>query len=139
MRQTQRLLLTSHYYFNRSLQVVVTPCCQLALPDVISVNLSLRARTPTPTAPVLLLLVSSHRTSAFPETPPGQRLAITILLATSVCKIFRRCSYSFIFKPVDLLATQVAPTVTGSSGSRGFYFPAYLSLLPPRAGDMLTA
>ena len=45
---------------------------------------------------------------------------------------FRGCSHLFTFKPVDLLATQVAPTVPPlwTVGSRGFYVPAYLSLLP---------
>ncbi len=32
-------------------------------------------------------------------------------MATSACKTFRGCSHSIIFMPVDLLATQVAPTV----------------------------
>jgi hypothetical protein len=62
-------------YFNRSLQVVVTPCCQMALPDVISANLSLRARTPTPAALVVRLPVSSHKTSAFPEMSSGRRFS----------------------------------------------------------------
>ena len=30
--------------------------------------------------------------------------------ATSVWRVFRGCNYSFIFRPVDLLATQIAPT-----------------------------
>ena len=60
-------------YSNRSLQVVVTPCCPLALPDVISANLSLRARTPTPAALVVRTPVSSHKTSAFPEKSSGRR------------------------------------------------------------------
>ncbi len=60
-------------YSDRSLQVVVTPCCQMAFPDVISANLSLRARTPTPAALVVHTPVSSHKTSAFPEMPPGRR------------------------------------------------------------------
>ena len=54
-------------YFDRSLQLVVTHCCALPLPDVISANHSLRAWTLTPAAPVVLLLVSSHKTTAFPE------------------------------------------------------------------------
>ena len=45
----------------------------------------------------------------------------------------------FIFRPVDLLATQIAPTaVSNIQGGRGFYVPAYLGLSPRRAGDMLT-
>ena len=51
---------------NGSLQVVVSPCWEKDLPDVISANLSLRAWTPTPAALVVLLPVSSHKTSAFP-------------------------------------------------------------------------
>ena len=38
---------------------------------------------------------------------------------------FRGCSHSFMFKPPDLLATQVAPTDTLKPyGSRDFYFRA---------------
>jgi hypothetical protein len=47
-----------------------------------------------------------------------------------------------MFRPPGLLATQVAPTaayLAGMPGSHGFYVPAYLGLLPPRAGDMLAA
>jgi hypothetical protein len=33
-------------------------------------------------------------------------------LATSAWATFRGCSHSLIFKPVDLLATQIAPTAT---------------------------
>jgi hypothetical protein len=51
----------------------------------------------------------------------------------------RGYSHSLMFRPPDLLATQVAPTASRfpSQGSRGFYFHAYLGLLPPRAVDML--
>ncbi len=51
----------------RSLQVAVSPCWGKDLPGVISANLSLRAWTHTPAAPVVLVPVSSHRTSAFPD------------------------------------------------------------------------
>lgn len=59
----------------RSLQVAVSPCWEWDLPDVISANLSPRAWTPTPAAPVVLLPVSSHKTSAFPTLGTGRRLA----------------------------------------------------------------
>jgi hypothetical protein len=62
-------------YFNGSLQVVVTPRCLLALPDVISANLSLRARTPTPAALVVHSPVSSHKTLAFPKMSSGRRFS----------------------------------------------------------------
>ena len=99
-------------YSNRSLQVVVTPCCPSALPDVISANLSLCARTPTPVALVVHIPVTSHKTSAFPEMSSGRRLTVIHALATSAWGTFRGCSHSIIFRPVDLLATPVAPTVT---------------------------
>jgi len=47
-----------------------------------------------------------------------------------------------MFRPPGLLATQIAPTAAylmGTPGSHGFYVPAYLGLLPPRAEDMLAA
>jgi hypothetical protein len=79
-----------------------------------------------------------------------------IRTATSVREISRGYSDSFMFRPPGLLATQVAPTASrsnvfypalnrpnkstpSSQGSRGFYVPAYLGSLPPRAGDMLAA
>ena len=49
---------------SRSLQVVISPCWEWDLPDVISANLALRARTPTPAALVVRSPVSSHKTSA---------------------------------------------------------------------------
>lgn len=83
-------------------------------------------------------------TRFFPENiglyQPGSGSALNnTRTATSVRKGFRGCSHSLMFRPPDLLATPVAPTtaILCSLGSRGFYFPAYLSSLPPRAGDML--
>jgi hypothetical protein len=51
----------------RSLQVAASPCCAVVLPDVISANLSSRARTPTPAASKVHSLVSSLRALAFPD------------------------------------------------------------------------
>ncbi len=66
-----------------------------------------------------------------------------IRTATSVREIFRGCSEFVMFRPPGWLATPVAPTtmwpISTTPGSRGFYVPAYLGLLPPRAGDMLAA
>jgi len=51
---------------------------------------------------------------------------------------FRGCSHSFMFKPPDLLATQVAPTDTLKLyGSRDVYFRAPQGSLPSPASDML--
>ncbi len=56
-----------------SLQVATSPCWELALPDVISADLSPDAWTRTPVAPVVHILVSSHRASAFPKLAVGRR------------------------------------------------------------------
>ena len=73
MRRTKRLPSTSGFpLYKESLQVVVTPCCQLAPPDVISASLSPGAWTLTPVGVMVLSLVSSHNSSAFPALQPGR-------------------------------------------------------------------
>jgi len=119
-------------YCHRSLQVVVSPCWKMALPDVISVSLSLRAWTRTPAALMVLLPVSSHKASAFPTFRLGRRFAISTQ-RLPCGDHFRSCSHSLMFRPVGLLATQVAPTVMSEnmwqpwhllpSGTRVVTFP----------------
>jgi len=48
MRQTKTLPLPSVSLYSESLQVVASPCWELALPDVISASPSLGAWTLTP-------------------------------------------------------------------------------------------
>ena len=100
-----------------SSQVVVSPCWEMALPDVISADPSRDAWTPTPAALMVHSLVSSHETSAFPTLGPGRR-PTTFRTATSVRAQFRGCSHSLMFRPPSLLATLVAPTA-GCFGSPG--------------------
>ena len=84
MRQTKTLPLpTVATLVSGSLQVAARPCWVMALPDVISADLSPDAWTPTPAAPMVHLLVSSHGTSAFPTLGPGRRSAMSHT-ATSV-------------------------------------------------------
>jgi hypothetical protein len=53
--------------------------------------------------------------------------------------LFRGCSHSLMFRPIGLLATQIAPTDTAVPyGSRDFYVRASRGLLPSHAPDMLT-
>jgi hypothetical protein len=53
--------------------------------------------------------------------------------------LFRGCSHSLMFRPIGLLATQIAPTATAIPyGSRDFYVRASRGLLPSHAPDMLT-
>ena len=66
-------------YSDRSLQLVVTHCCELALPDVISANLSLDAWTHTPAVLLVHSLVSSQKTSAFTNLGVARHSTISVL------------------------------------------------------------
>ncbi len=66
-------------YSDRSLQLVVTHCCELALPDVISANLSLVAWTHTPAVLLVHSLVSSQKTSAFTNLGVARHSTIPVL------------------------------------------------------------
>ena len=59
--------------YRESWQVAACPCWKEALPGVISANRSPGAWTHTPVAPVVHMLVSSHRASAFPPSSQGRR------------------------------------------------------------------
>ena len=63
---------------------------------------------------------------------PVGAFATVHALATSAWGTFRGCSHSFIFKPVDLLATPVAPTLTPLGIRRPW-------LLRPRLSRMVTS
>jgi hypothetical protein len=53
--------------------------------------------------------------------------------------LFRGCSHSLMFRPIGLLATQIAPTAMAVPyGSRDFSVRASRGLLPSHAPDMLT-
>ena len=70
-------------YSDKSSQVVVSPCWEVALPGVISTNLSPHAWTRTPVLPLVRIPVSSQGTSAFIASGPA-RQNTTIRTATSV-------------------------------------------------------
>ena len=58
--------------------------------------------------------------------------------AASVRTSFRGCKHSFMFRPLPLLATLTAPTLTSMMLSSGdFYFRTYHGSLPPRVPDIL--
>jgi hypothetical protein len=108
------------------------PAASWPFPTLSLRNLSLRASPPIPAALVMHLLVSSHKTSAFPETVTGRRFAETQTLGN-----FSRGYISELQLFVYLQARKFARPPycshlkTTALGSRGFYFPTYLSLLPP--------
>ena len=59
------LIVSVLLLINESLQVVASPCWELALPSVISANLSPDACTHTPVVLLVHIPVSSQETSAF--------------------------------------------------------------------------
>jgi hypothetical protein len=60
-----------------SLQVVVSPCWEMALPDVISASLSLDAWSSIPVGLLVHMPGSSQSTAAFPERMQTGRLPTT--------------------------------------------------------------
>ena len=113
MRQTQRLLPASVFPTPIGLcRLSSLPAAPRPVPTL-SLRIFLYVQEPLPRLPLWC---------AHPFLPtrlrPSQRrhpvgaLADIHASATSAWGTFRGCSYSIIFKPVDLLATPVAPTVT---------------------------
>ena len=96
-------------YSQRSLQVTVSPCWKLALPDIISAILAWLLRPLSRGASPVLLPVSTWKTSASPQGEKA-RHARSLCNATSTEGNFRDCSHSLMFKPPCLLGLQVAPT-----------------------------
>ncbi len=134
----------------RSLQVAVSLCWESGLPGVISANLSSRAWTPTPAAPVVHLPVSSHRTTAFPTLGPGRRSRFRdhsyTPTAISVGSLFRGCSHSLMFRSVSLLATPIAPIAVRRCSAHfqasvgfGGYSVAFAPALNPTPIDPLNS
>ncbi len=105
-------------------------------------NLSLDAWPPTPVSSVVRLLVSSHRTSAFPPLGQGRLHTNTIRTATSVRYAFSRLQ---AFSNVHASRFARHPgrsyrcAITDTQGSRDFYVRAEHGSLPSRASDILAA
>ena len=96
-------------YSKRSLQVTVSPCWKLALPDIISTILAWLFRPLSRGVFPVRLPVSTRKTSASPQSEKA-RHAKFLCNATSTEGNFRDCSHSLMFKPPCLLGLQVAPT-----------------------------
>ena len=123
-----------------SLPVVSSPGWVRDLPDVISADLSLRARTPTPAAPAVHSPVSSHRTSAFPALGPGRRLAS--IPRSDFKRGLVYGAAAFVSLQARRFACHPGRPYRSSSflrklGSRGVSIRASHGSLPPRASDML--
>jgi hypothetical protein len=122
----------------RSVQVVVSPCWEEDLPDVVSAQPPLRAWPSPPAAPEVHMPVSSLTTSAFPPFGPGRRSTIPMqrlqhgaLFEAAVMP--SRAGPQVCSPPRSLLPLRLTP-----HGSRGFSVRASRGLLPPHAPDILT-
>jgi hypothetical protein len=73
-------------------------------------------------------------------SPTGVWVGFPLLPANTTLHgaFFRGCRHFFMFRPLSLLTSQVAPTAAHTAqGSRGFYIRAYRASLPLHAPDML--
>lgn len=113
-----------------SLQVAVSPCWAMDLPDIIS------AVCAQSLGPLLRHALSVLKPASSRETPASRqrrhaRRTKRPGLATSVRKGFRSCSHSLVFRFPCLLGPQVAPTATANAtGQPGRLHHAYPSRLP---------
>ena len=117
---------------------VVTTLLEVGLSHRYSRNLSLDVGTPTPAASTVHLTFSSCRTSAFPKTQPGRRLAKSLQQLQKWVN-FGAAVFVNAFQPPALLATQAVLTIYPlyGIGHRGFYARAHRSLLPPYVPGIL--
>jgi len=129
MRQT-KILLTAFGFalYGRSLQVAVSPCWKLALPDVIS-TICVKALGPVPRRvpndPVRLdalalgLDALIERTSASPQSRRTRHAKKFPCNATSTGRVFRGCSHSLMFRLPYSLGPPVAPTAATNTEQPG--------------------
>jgi hypothetical protein len=140
MRQSHPSLLSfGRPSFEKSLQVVSSPCCEWDLPDVILCESFLRCLVPCPGGTAgctCLFLPLRHRPSpgvngsAFSrDAPPNDFQADVNFGAAdiSLCSGLLVCSPPRSFPPL-----RAQP-----QGSRGFYVRAEHASLPPHASDIL--
>jgi hypothetical protein len=133
MRQTKRLLSTSVSPISIGLcRLSSLPAAKWPFPTL-SLPIFLYVQGPLPR----LLLWCAHpflptRLRPSQRCHPVGALADIHALAISAWATFRGCSHSIIFRPVDLLATQVAPTVTPSGVRQPW-------LLRPRLSQFVTS
>ena len=104
-----------------SLQVAVSPCWELALPDVSS-TVCVEALGPIPrrVRPVHLP-VSSRKASASPHEGQVRHAKYPPHYNFSQGSVFRGCSHSLMFRLLNLLDLQVVPTAGLCQGSQAFY------------------
>jgi hypothetical protein len=123
-----------------SLQVVVSPCWEMALPDVISASLSLDAWSSIPVGLLVHMPGSSQSTAAFPRGckrvgfPPQPRPATSRQEGTfeMIDIPVYRSGLQVCLPPRSLPPQQLMPL-----GSHGVYVRAECMSLPSCTSDML--
>jgi hypothetical protein len=104
--------------FGRSLQVAVSPCWKMALPDVIS-TICAKSLGPLPRrvpvdlsiwAPRFSLWRSDLRTSASPKGERARHAKKIPVMQLQQGGLFRGCSHSLMFRLLCSLGPPVAPT-----------------------------
>ena len=80
--------------FEKSLQVVRSPCCPWELPDVSSESLSLDARSPTPAVPPCALTCFFHSVIGLPQENVGRLPACAPRITTSRRVVFEDADIS---------------------------------------------
>jgi len=137
MRQTKTLPPTPVPLADGSLQVVASPCWEMALPDVISEFL-VQVLGPIPRDVLLVHVpVSSQETPASHLMERVSHIACPRQCSFSRGADFRGCSHSLMFRPLHSLSLPAAPTArsTIDLGRPGLIHRAELGWLPwPSSG-----
>ena len=122
----------------RSLQVVASPCWELALPDVSStICVEVLGPIPRRVRPVRLP-VSSRTTSASPHEGQVRHARNPLHYNFSQGSAFRGCSHSLMFRLLNLLDLQVVPTAGVCQGSQAFLHHAGPTPLPDAGSGIAT-
>ena len=116
-------LRASASYSRWSLQVAVSPCWMVVLPNVSSACLSQDAWVMIPAAHQVHMPVSSLMSSAFPKTVRRLgRLSALFRLKRFLAGKFSRSSPFLPFRPPGLLATQISPTAVALTTGQPWLF-----------------
>ena len=138
MRQTTPLLtLSAQLYVSGLCRLLPVPAAKWPFPTL---SLQVLPEMPRPlprrfAGCTCLLLPLQHRPSPASHGSAYRMIPLKRLRSGG---LFRGCSHSLMFKPLSLLATLVAPTITVSCvADSGFYVRALHASLPPHASNML--
>jgi hypothetical protein len=137
MRQTKTLPLLSVALCSRSLQVVASPCWEMAFPDVISASPSLGAWTLTPVGPYGAYARFFPQNIGLPRITSGSAPTLNPYSDFSTGLFTRLQSFRYVQAPRFAHHPGRSYRSPQELGSRDFYFRAPHGSLPPRVPDIL--